>query len=546
MPEPPLTPEDRQTVHLGGPGSHAPPEPPPPDAPPAPPAGGGDLTDELLGTATWNDEQVARAGIPVVDVPLVSVGGGIGSFVFADLLRIAGMPSSQLRVLGQAATPWETYQYLTTVSQVPPDERLRSDSGSTPDNIWGFPSYAVREAFGARSLTGFIAPLFQVLVEPFLTDYYTPRAGQVFETMAREADRIGWWDMVDRGQVRMTRKRVGGGYFTILTPPAGTSATKRIAYRSRFVHSAVGYPGVKFLPDLQAYRNQHQDYSRVVNAYEPHEHVYQELRKRPGTVVVRGSGIVGSRILQRLIDDRDQHGAQTTIVHLFRSYVAEPQGKSVFMRRPGADGFAYQGFNVPKAAWGGQLKSRLEKLDGEGRRDLIRIMGGTNTPKRKLWQQQLERGRREGFYKTYVGTVEEVHPGPDNTVVTRIRSEDGILELEANFIVDGTGLEGDIAEHRFLGDLLQHGGAERNPMGRLDVDPTFEVRGTRNGEGRLYAVGSATLGGYFAGVDSFLGLQYAALTIADDLAEQGFVRKLGPLRSTAQWWKWALNRKVKP
>lgn len=35
---------------------------------------------------------------------------------------------------------------------------------------------------------------------------------------------------------------------------AGTTATTRVAYRSRFVHIAVGYPGLKFLPDLQTFR----------------------------------------------------------------------------------------------------------------------------------------------------------------------------------------------------------------------------------------------------------------------------------------------------
>ena len=46
-----------------------------------------------------------------------------------------------------------------------------------------------------------------------------------------------------------------------------------------------------------------QDYSRVVNAYEPHEHVYDELIRKPGTVVIRGGSIVASRVLQRLIDE---------------------------------------------------------------------------------------------------------------------------------------------------------------------------------------------------------------------------------------------------
>ena len=51
-----------------------------------------------------------------------------------------------------------------------------------------------------------------------------------------------------------------------------------------------------------------------------------------------------------------------------------------------------------------------------------------------------------------------------------------------------------------------------------------------------------TLGGPYAGVDSFLGLQYGALQIADDLAGIGFAPRLGVGRSLRQWWRWARNR----
>lgn len=514
-------------------------------APLAPAAGhpaGGDLNDELLETSVWSDGMVTAAGIPVIDAPFVSVGGGVGSFVMADVLRIAGVPATSIRVLSASDSPWAAYKYLTGVSQIPDVERLRSDSSSMPDNIWGFPGYAMREAFSARTPQEFLAPLWQVLTEPVLTDYYTPRAGQVFRGMEREADRIRWWDMVAPGTVRMSRRRQGGGYFTILTPPAGTSPTKRVAYRSSHVHLAVGYPGVRFLPDLQEYRQRHGDFTRVVNAYSPHEHVYQDLLRRPGTVLLRGGGIVASRILQRLVDDRDR-GAQTTILHLFRTYVRGSHGPSVFMRRRGGDGWAYQGFNWPKATWGGQLKYRLARLEGEERRKLYEVMGGTNTPYRKLWQRQLAEGRRQGFYRTYVGEVVGVEPA-GGAVITRVKTADGSAELPASYVIDATGLEADITEHRLLADLLDHSGAGRNVLGRLDVSPSFAVRGVDSEGGRLYASGAATLGGYYAGVDSFLGLQYAALQIADDLARLGFCRRIGIARSLSQWWRWALNREV--
>lgn len=508
-------------------------------------AASGDLTTELIDSSVWTDDMVQRAGIPIIDAWVTSVGGGLGSFALGHVLRVAGLPTEGLTILGNGTDPARTYRYLAHNSQIPDHERLRSDAGSTMDSIWGFPSYAWREAGRAEGLGAKLAPLWQVFAEPFLADYYTPKAGQVYESVAREGQRIGWDQMLQVGVVRMIRRRTGGGYFSILTPQHGASTgpTKRIAYRSRFVHVAVGYPGVKFLSDLQAYREQHSDYSRVVNAYEPHDQVYEELRRRPSTVLVRGSGIVASRILQRLLDDREQNGSGTTIIHLFRNYVDGPQGDSAMFRRPGGNGVAYQGFNFPKSAWGGQLKEQLEKLDGPGRATLIGKMGGTNTPRRSDWLAQLERGKNQGYYLQRIGTVQRVEPGPNQTISTVIKSNDGQeAALTANVVIDATGLESDISENRLLADLLEHGGAQRNAFGRFDVTPSFELAGTRSEPGRLYASGSITLGGYYAGVDSFLGLQYAALAIADDLAEAGGANNIGMQRSVSEWWRWARNR----
>jgi pSer/pThr/pTyr-binding forkhead associated (FHA) protein len=507
--------------------------------PPEAAAERGDLTPELIATDHWSDALVAAAGIPVVDVPIVTFGGGIGSFVLVDFLRVWGLQASDVRVLTSLDYPWQTYEYLTRCSQIPEGERLRSDSSSMPNNLWGFPSYAVQEAFEAKSL----ASLWNVFSEPIFCDYWTPKAGMVFRGLQKEADRIGYWQTVTKGQVRMVRRRDQGGYFTILTPPAGASKTRRVAFRSRVVHVAVGYPGLKFLPDLQAYREKYKDHEHVVNAYEPHEHVYAELQRRSGVVVVRGGGIVASRVLQRLIDDRDHHGAKTTIIHLFRTYISGAHGPNRFNRRRGGNGWAYQGFNYPKSVWGGELWERFRKLEGDERLKLYKIIGGTNTPRRKNWMQQQERGRREGWYRTLTGEVLEVMPGPDDKVVTAIHlsSQQGdaaTLEVAADFIVDCTGLEADISEHRVLADLLEHSGAGRNVLGRLDVERTFEIRGTRSGGGRMYASGAAALGGYFPGVDTFLGLQLAAREITDDIAEMGMVPRLGSARSLREWWRW--------
>jgi len=395
-------------------------------APPAPMPG--DLNDELITTDSWTDDMVQRAGIPIVDVPIVTCGGGMGSFVFTNYLRVAGADTSQIRVLSNLDYPWQTYEYLTKVSQIPRDARLRSDSQSRPDCLWGFPSYALHEARRDKRLH----PIWNVLSEPVLADYWTPLAGTVFATMEKEAARIRYREMLVTGQVRMVRRRADGGYFTILTPPPGASATRRIAYRSQFVHLAIGYPGLKFLPDLQEYRTKYNDLARTVNAYEPHEHVYESLLRKPGKVLVRGGGVVASRVLQRLMEDRINKGAQTEILHLFRTYYSGRHNKWGLAKRRGAYGFAFQGFNAPKSAWGGQHIDQMLKLEGTARKDLYELTGGAHTPYRKLWLDQMKLARQAGWYTTYQGEVTDVRPGTDGVITTIKQKNASMATLETS------------------------------------------------------------------------------------------------------------------
>ncbi len=502
------------------------------------PPGSGDLTAELIASDQWTDQMLQVAGIPVTDVPFVSVGGGIGSFVTVDYLRIAGVSTDRIAVLSNLDFPWQTYEYLTRVSQIPRPERIRSDSASRPDNIWGFPSYALAEAIGDRTL----APLWQVLIEPIYADYYTPKAGRVFTGLERESSRIGWPKMLVKGQVRMVRKRQGGGYFVVLTPMAGSAPTKRVAFRAEFVHLAVGYPGLRYLPELQEFRTAHQDFHHVVSAYEDHEHIYEAARTKHLVVMLRGGGIVASRVLQRLMDDRAKYGLSTEIIHLFRTYVDSSHGPNAWSRRKGAHGFAYQGFNYPKSVWGGQLKAKMRRLEGEDRAKAYKLMGGTNTPYRRRWQAQMKEGRDSGWYRTMAGTVDQMRL-EHGKIVSVVKTRDGgVTEVAADFVIDCTGLEADIAEHRVLADLLEHSGSGRNPVGRLDVERSFELRGSSSGPGVMYASGATTLGGYFPGVDTFLGLQVAAQEIADDLARRGFCARIGTYRSIQQWLRWARNK----
>lgn len=486
---------------------------------------------------SWLDERILKdAGFLVKEIPIVTVGGGLGSFAFVDFLRIAGVAKSDIRVISPLPKPYSTFAERAKASQLGPADRLRSDSMSRIDNIWGWPGYALSEALTKRALT----PLLKVLTEPLLSEYFTPTVQAVVSGLDREARRIGWDDIVAPSWAQVVRRRTGGGYFVVTRP--GGPGDPPVAYRANYVHLALGHPSARSLADLAEYRRRCDNPELMINVYEPHGWIYDKLVQSPGRVLVRGSGIAASRILERLINDRERLGASTEIVHLFRHYVQGAVGPPRF-RRPGGDGFAYQPFSFPKAAGGGQLRARMLASSAQERARLVLGMGGTTTPRRRRWRRQLARGGQEGWYRAITGVLLDVQSSPGRRLAVRIQTDARTdLELVADFMIDATGLEDDIRAHPLLADLLACGGARTNALGGLDVAATFEVHGTRSGAGRLYASGAATLGGPLGPVDSFWGLTHAGLEICDDLASQGACEFLGGLRSVSQWWRWMRDR----
>ena len=490
----------------------------------------------LFTSSIWSDRLLAGAGMPVIPVPVVSVGGGMGSFALVDTLRIAGVPTQVIRVLGRTAWPWETYCQLASASQMDAGERIRSDSASAPDCLWGFPGYALREAVHARRGMRTLAPLARVLNEPVLTHFYSPRISQVVDGMRREAARIGYTEMLCQGEVVAVRRHEEGGYVTVMRLRDDT-ADRFVAWRSRFVHLAVGYPRLRRLPDSRRYRELPHAVARVVHAYEPHAHVYSDVASRQSTVVVRGAGIAASRILQRLFDEREHGGASTRVVHVLRQIVRGAHGPHPFLRRRGEHGWAYQGFNWPKATWGGQYQRALARAGTTERARLYEVLGGTTTARRRHWRRQLERAQRDGSYRLLEGEVSAIDEALDGLTVL-VTTATGSETISAQYLIDATGMDRDVSRHALLADLIAYTGAERNDMGGLAVGDSFEVEGTRSDAGRLYASGPATMGNGYAPVDTLLGLQYAALRIADELAGEGLGARIGSLRSMSQWWRW--------
>jgi pSer/pThr/pTyr-binding forkhead associated (FHA) protein len=504
----------------------------------------GIVPDDILRKPVISEQELIDNGVEVKVAEFAALGGGIGSFVWVDVLRNSGVPTSEILVASNDEKPYGRYRRLVQNSQIPDHERLRSNSDSCPDCIWGFPGYAVREIW--RELWRGNIPLalkvaWQIFGEPTLAPTFTPRTEDVWRALDRESRRINWDSMLVLGRIRAIRKTEEGRILAVVSQSDQTTR-RHLAVSARLVHLAPGYPSLQFLPDLAEFREKHGDRERVVNAYENHNHVYQYLRQNGGTVVLRGRGIVASRIIQRLYEER-KHNPNIRVIHLHRSKLAK--GHSYGLSKRGiADDFEFQPFNWPKSGWGGQTRVTLEKASPEERKRLLEIWGGTTTADRPDWKRIVKNGIKEGWYRPEYGVVDEVRPGEGGKVITRIRSASlagTILELPADFIIDCTGLVAAPERSPMLADLLQTYNLPKNPLGRVHVSNDFEIEGMRHGEARMWTAGAITLGGPYAPVDSFLGLQYAALRASRHMLRfrPKKMRKLNGIYSFFQWLRWA-------
>ncbi|MEZ5870465.1 MAG: FHA domain-containing protein [Nitratireductor sp.] len=512
----------------------------------------------FMGRQIVDINAISQSGHLKFERDFIAIGGGIGSFTWVDHLRVFGVGAERIGVIGENEICHANYERYCQASQIPRHERLRSNSASTPDNVWGFPGYALREAIQALRLGKIsgVRGIFQVFMEPVLAESYTPRAGDVFRSLEVEMQRIGWDSMFRKGIVRALRKTSDGRYAVFFKAAAGVAGEKRNCIAlARHVHVATGYPAVNFVNDLARFRIEHRERSgHVVNAYLDHEHVYEHMAlAEHTTVIVRGRGIVASRILQKLAETRAKNAANITVVHLMRSPINHRAGARFGRaRRSVFNDVEVQPFNWPKSCWGGELRTRLEAMPQAQRARALAVLGGTTTAIRSDWIELAEQGQEEGWYRKIYGSVIAMEPHGDTVRVTIERSGDIARKdaIDADYVIDCTGLVGEVTNSSFLADLLATYSLPRNELepagkerpasrGGIMVTNDFEIAGMRHGSGSVHCSGQICGGGHYAPVDSFLGLQYAALRAVDHLSViGGAVPPLGPVRSFSGWLKW--------
>ena len=270
-------------------------------------------------------------------------------------------------------------------------------------NIWGFPSYALREAAAAKGLKAKLSPLLNVLVEPIGADYYTPRAGQVYESVAREVNRIDWASMTAKGVVRMVRPRHGGGYFSVLTPPPrhpapgrfGPDQAGRVPLQSRSPLRRLSRGEVPLRPP----------------AVPPDPQRLQPRRERLRTprLCLRGTAAATEHGDGPGQWHRGLPASSSASWRTGRSTGPRPRSCTCSAtmstapratRPPSAagarTGSPTRASTSPRRPGAVSSSSSWRSWRGQERADLIGLMGGTNTPYRRAWENLIDRGRKEG------------------------------------------------------------------------------------------------------------------------------------------------------
>ena len=290
--------------------------------------------------------------------------------------------------------------------------------------------------------------------------------------------------------------------------------------------------------------------AHVVNAYEPHEHVYEALLRTTGPGA-------GARWWHRRVahpaaaDGRpDEQGRAdpdpAPVPHLLRR---QAQQVDAVARRRGAYGFAFQGFNAPKSAWGGIHTRSSRSSRAQARKDLYELTGGAHTPYRKLWLQADEAGpaRRAGTH-TFQGEVTDVYPSPTDGVITEIKQTTGGSRRDRGATSSSTAPASrpTSVSTASAPTCSTTPGIGRNPLGRVDVEISFEVRGAaqRSAAGctpRARRPTAATS----QGVDTFLGLQFVRPA---HRRRSGVDRVRHEDRAdddpSRTWWKWMRHKEI--
>jgi len=484
--------------------------------------------------------ELKNSSIGLEEKTFVSVGGGIGSFCWVNILRVHGVAASNIAVVAQHQLPYEQFKHYCDHSGLSPQDRLRSDSGARPDNFWGFPGYAISEVFDNLRTWQWLAAaktIWQIFTEPLLADFYTPTAGRLYASMAREGQRIGWASMVRQGTALFLRKLNDGRFAVFYQEP---TKKVRIVVAS-FVHLALGHAIRRSAYSVAS------PAARVLSGYELDEAFFRTVAETARSVVVVGRGIVAARIVERLLPG-EQPCPNRTVVSLFR----HPLTSSIDaqnIQQTSLDGWRLQFFNWPRSTFAGQLTESLQAATPRARQQLAKTWSAASTPPRKQWLRALKKASATQTYQTVYGQIARIeqHAARLAIILTPDANKAGDEQtVEADYLIDCSGFDDRLAHHFLYADLIKTYQLGVTGIGTLPVNNYFEIEALASDWGSVFVTGNGAAGNHYGPVDSFWGHQYAALQSVEKLADLPWTKisKLSAASSLVGWLQWVLNRPI--
>ena len=241
------------------------------------------------------------------EVEFLTIGGGLGSFAWVQTLRIFGVPAARIRVIGLGRDEhcYSRLQRSLKAAQGRAGDRFASHAGAAPLLYWRFPGVAIKELAGALSNSN-LDKVRAVVSDQMSGRERAMAAEELFFALRQEEERIGWTGMRVEGRVLKLRQ-TDDQRFAIATAGAdrqddGFDRNRVVV--ARHVHLATGRPSPGYAADLARLKRREGWAKLIVHAYEPHDHVYAQLERTGGTVVVRGPGHVVGFVLRRLCEAR--------------------------------------------------------------------------------------------------------------------------------------------------------------------------------------------------------------------------------------------------
>lgn len=341
------------------------------------------------------------------DSVLAVIGDGFGSLIVQSTAIYLGFKPQELAIFGPSESPVDTYQqFAYNLGQTV----LRSESEShfLPAD---WPTFAEIDAVSHRSPE----PLYRSIRRR-----YNPGVSEILTEATVVARDLGWDDV--RVPTRVGWLQREGDKFVLYDEDANFLG------RAKHVMLALGHGPLALPPVLARAKADPALADNIVHAYESKQYA------KGGRYVVLGAGIASINEWSNIL------AAGGSVLALTRNPIPDEQD-----------------LNVPRCLFEAQGIDIYQGLDFDQRLEFLgNVLKGT-TPRRRVWLEQIKKGRAEGRFEGAIGEVDAIAAGPAGLQL-EISSKHGadLGTLDVTGLVAGTGFNKSALTIPLLRRMIEH------------------------------------------------------------------------------------------